>query len=48
MKLIGILRVILTLALLGGVYTETGVWTTVGFFLIFLGFEAHGFIKEPK
>jgi len=34
-----VIRCILTLALLYGVYTETGIWTTLSLFLIFVGFE---------
>jgi len=34
-----ITRTILTLALLCGVYKETGIWTTCCLFLIFIGIE---------
>jgi len=34
-----IIRCVLTLALLYGVYKETGIWTTLSIFLIFLNFE---------
>lgn len=34
-----IIRIILSLMLLYGVYTETGVWTTLSLFLVFTGME---------
>ena len=34
-----VIRCILTLALLYGAYTETGIWTTLSLLLIFLNFE---------
>ena len=39
-----IIRFILTLALIYGVYTETGIWTGISFLLITFGMEAHGFV----
>ena len=35
-----IVRIILTLCLIYGSYTETGPWTALSFFLMFLGFES--------
>ena len=35
-----IIRIILTLALIYGVYTETGIWTAVSLGLIFVAIEA--------
>jgi len=34
-----IIRVILTLALCYGAYTETGIWTAIFLFLLFLSIE---------
>ena len=41
-----IIRTILTLLLLCGVYTETGKWTTISLFLIFLAIEIYGYLIE--
>ncbi len=38
-KIQTIIRIILTLALIYGVYTEAGIWTAVSLGLIFAGFE---------
>ena len=44
-----IIRIILTLALIYGAYTETGIWTALSLFLIFIGMEIHGYlIKRLK
>jgi len=37
--IISVIRYILTMALLYGVYTETGIWTTGAFLLIFISSE---------
>ncbi len=39
-KISTIIRIILTLALVFAVYTETGIWTAVSLGLIFAAFEA--------
>ena len=39
-----IIRIILTLALIYGAYTETGVFTALSLFLIFVAIEAKGFL----
>lgn len=41
-----IIRIILTLLLIYGVYLETGIWTTLSLFLIFVGMEAQGYLTE--
>jgi hypothetical protein len=35
-------RIILTLCLIYGVYTETGVWTALSLFLVMTGLELNG------
>ena len=42
-----IIRLILTLALLYGVYTETGIWTTIALALIALSLEILSLSQEP-
>jgi len=43
MKKVGvIIRVVLTLLLIYGAYTETGIWTALNFFLIFIAVEIIG------
>lgn len=39
MKASKIIRCLLTLLLIYGVYTETGIWTTLSMILIFIAFE---------
>jgi hypothetical protein len=41
-----IVRIILTILLLYGVYTETGFWTALSLFLIFTGFEIESFLRN--
>ncbi len=41
-----IIRSILTLALIYGVYTETGVWTTISLLLISVGIEVGGYFRH--
>ena len=49
MKLIRfIIRIGLSLLLLYGVYTETGIWTAISMFLCFVALEAHSFILNNK
>lgn len=38
------IRVIITLALVFGVYKETGIFTAISLTLIFIGFEGIGYI----
>lgn len=45
MKLLSkVVRWVLSLLLLWGIYTETGLWTTTGFFLLILGLEIGAFM----
>lgn len=37
--IVHLVRILLTIALLFGVYSETGIWTTIAFALVFLGIE---------
>ena len=37
--IISVIRYILTMALLYGIYTETGIWTTIAFLLIVIAHE---------
>jgi len=37
-----IIRYVLTLLLIYGAYTETGIWTALNFFLIFIAVEVMG------
>lgn len=37
-------RIILTLLLIYGVYTETGMWTALSLFLVFVGIEIQGYL----
>jgi len=39
MNITNIIRFILSIAILYGVFTETGIWTTISLFLILLKFE---------
>ena len=39
-----IIRIILGLAFIDGVFTETGIWTAIFAFLILTGSEVHGFV----
>ncbi len=49
MKKVDFIRIILTLGLLYGAYTETGPWTTISLFLIMAGFESALYsIKKGK
>jgi hypothetical protein len=41
-----IVRIILTCALLYGVYTETGIWTTLTLGLVFISSEIQGYILQ--
>lgn len=41
-KLSFIIRITLTIALIYGVYTETGIWTALSLFLIFANTELQG------
>jgi len=43
-----IIRSIFTVAILIGVYTETGPFTTVSFFLVFVGLEMISHILEDE
>ena len=43
---LGYVRIILSLLLLYGVYTETGVWTTVAMGLILIETEISGYAKK--
>ena len=40
------IRIILTLALLYGAYRETGIFTGLSLFLIFVTFELQGFLTK--
>jgi hypothetical protein len=42
--IVGIIRIIIIAALLYGVYTETGIWTTVTLLLISISIELKGVI----
>ena len=39
-----VIRSILTLGLIYAVYTETGIWTAISMFLIFLGMGIYGYV----
>jgi len=43
-----IIRYVLTMALLYGAYTETGIWTTVSLLLLFIGFEVQGQLDRRR
>lgn len=43
-----VIRIILSIALCYGVYTETGFWTTVAMGLAFAYIEAHGAYHSTK
>ena len=43
-----VIRTLISLALLYGVYTETGPWTTICIFLVFLRMIQQGKVKEVK
>jgi hypothetical protein len=47
-KIMTISRIIFIIILLYGTYTETGPWTTLTFFLLFLEFESLVFILKKK
>jgi hypothetical protein len=47
-KITTIIRIFLTVALLYGVYTETGIWTTTSLFLTAIGLELAGYIVSKK
>ena len=46
MCLVNYIRIILSLLLFYGVYTETGIWTTVSLFLVFVTSEIEGYLKR--
>lgn len=46
MKLTTLIRIIVTLALVYGVYTETGKWTAISILIIFAGFEGAGMLVK--
>ncbi len=46
MKTTSIIRFILTLALIFGVYTETGHWTALSLFLVFFYIEISTWLKQ--
>ena len=48
MKTVDYLRIILSLLLLWGVYTETGIWTTLVLFLILIQIEINNYLKKRK
>ena len=39
-----IIRIILTLLLVYGIYTETGIWTALSLFLVFVGMEVQAYL----
>ena len=41
-----IIRIILTPLLIYGVYGETGIWTALSLFLIFIAIEAQGYLMR--
>jgi len=41
-----IIRLILTIVLLYGVYTETGIWTALSLFLVFSAIELQDFVDR--
>jgi len=47
-KLATIARILLTMALIYGVYTETGIWTALSLFLISIAIELQSFIIKNK
>ena len=42
-----IIRIILSILLMFGIYKETGVWTTLAVFLLFLSVEGLSYIINP-
>ena len=45
-KIQKIIRYALTLLIIYGAYTETGMWTALSLFLIFMSMEIHGYLME--
>lgn len=45
-KIVPTIRVILTICLLAGVYSETGIWTTLCLFLVFVWSEGEAYLKK--
>ena len=43
-----VIRFILTLALIYGTYTETGVFTALSLLFIFVSIEAQGWLTKPR
>jgi len=43
-KIQKIIRYVLTLLIIYGAYTETGMWTALSLFLIFMGMEINGYL----
>ena len=43
-KIQKIIRYVLTLLIIYGAYTETGTWTALSLFLIFMGIEINGYL----
>lgn len=46
MYIVSYIRITLTLLLLYGVYEETGIWTTITLFLIFVTSEIEAYLKR--
>jgi len=46
MRYVSMLRWILNLGLCYGVYTETGIWTTLTIFLFITAFEIRGYSEK--
>jgi len=46
MYIIGCIRIILSILLLYGVYTETGIWTTVLLSLVVVTTEIEAYLKR--
>jgi len=48
MKFSTIIRCVLTTALIFGVYAETGIWTALSLFLIFIYIEVDTWLKQRR
>ena len=42
------IRIVLSVLLLYGVYTETGIWTTISFSLVLIAFELEACLNSLK